>query len=243
MARPQRIPETQLSRVHRLEKKLDEAANEGKLEEAKLALDDLKTILSKYNHQARILQGYLKLYESALEAWDLGLAKRGFEYVRQGASKNTRTYLEATALLAIAHLRDQDLQKAEPYIVEVLKNDSVIKSEMTRTNFRKEIIERFDQEGTLAALSKSDTESYSKTKVHQEAVALLMEGKNEDDLQEHIGARTPQSVKDFLFKIDQFGKNILPHHERLLLPSPKDIVNNKQAGRIIFNGINRPLKN
>jgi hypothetical protein len=243
MARPQKIPAIQLNRVHRLEQKLDEAASKGELEKAKLALNELKIVLGKFDHQARILQGYLKLYESALEVWELGLAKRGLEHVRKSASKKTRTYLEATALLAIAHLRDKNLTKAEPFIVEVLRNDSVIKSEDTRATFRKEIIERFDQEGTLAALAKIEPESYSNTKIHQEALALLMEGKNEEDLQEYIGARAPQSVKDFLFKIDQFGKNILPHHERLLLPSPKEIVNNRQTGGVIFSGIKRKAYN
>nr|WP_320116525.1 hypothetical protein [uncultured Desulfuromonas sp.] len=239
MGRPQKIPASQLKRVHRLELMLEEAANNGELEKAKLALDELKVILSKFDHRARILQGYLKLYEASLEAWELGIAQKGFEYVRKNTSKKTRTYLEATALLAIAHLREQNLQKAEPFIVEVLKNDSVIKSKETRIHFRKEIIERFDQEGILAALAKILPESYDNDQIHKEALALLMEGKNEEDLQEIIGARAPQSVKDFLFKIDQFGKNILPHHERLLLPSPKDIINNRQAGGVIFAGIKR----
>ena len=132
MPSPKKIPPDQLARVRSLEDVLVRAASAGNLKKAKLALNDLRTILETYGHGARLLQNYLKLYEAALESWDLGLAKRGFRIVRQRANKRTRLYLEATALLALTHLREQDLFAAEPLMAEVLRDDCVIRSETQR---------------------------------------------------------------------------------------------------------------
>lgn len=238
---PKKIPKTQLNRVKELEGVLELYASAGNLKKAKLALNELKEILSKYGHDARIMQGYLKLYEAALESWDLDLAKRGFRFVRNNTNKKTRTYLEATTLLAIAYLRDQDLVSAEPLMASALKDEYVIKSESKRAQFRREVIERFDQEGALAALGQAHPDLQSEAQIHQDAIKLLKEGKNEDELHEIIGNQTPQSVKDFLLKVDGMSKNLLPHEERLLLPSPKEVIKNKQVGKVIFNGVRRKL--
>lgn len=238
---PRKLPKTQLDRVKGLEEVLDIYASAGNLRKAKLALNELKEILRKYDHDARIMHGYLKLYEAALESWDLNTAKRGFQFVRNNTNKKTRIYLEATTLLAIAHLRDQDLVGAEPLMASALRNEYVIKSEAKRTQFRREVIERFDQEGALAALGQAHPELQSEAQIHQDAIKLLKEGKNEDELQEIIGKQTPQSVKDFLLKVDAMSKNLLPHETRLLLPGPKEIIKNKQVGKVIFNGVRRKL--
>ena len=241
MPRPIRIPDQKLARVKELEVVLEKYASAGNLKKAKIALDELKGILGKYHHDARIMQGYLKLYEAALESWDLNLAKRGFQFVRNNTNRKTRTYLEATTLLAIAHLRDQDLVGAEPLMASALRDEHVIASESMRAAYRREVIERFDQEGALAALGQAHPELQNEAQIHHDAIKLLREGKNEDELQELIGNQTPQSVKDFLLKVDTMSKNLLPHEERLLLPSPKDVIKNKQVGGIIFNGMRRKL--
>lgn len=238
---PEKIPEKQLERVKSLEKQLEKYALSGDLIKAKLALDELKNILSRYNHSARILQGYLKLYEAALETWQLDTAKRGFQFVRDHADKNTRLYLEATSLLAISHLREQNIFSAEPLMAEVLKNDHVIKSPAKRDEFRAEIIDRFDQEGALASLAACHPEHKAEAEIHAEAVAILRQGKNERDIQEIIGTAVPNSVKDFLLRVDRLSKNMLPHEKRLLLPSPSDVIKNKSVGNIVFRGIRRKV--
>lgn len=183
----------------------------------------------------------MKLYEAALENWDLDLAKRGLTFVRQNTNKNTRLFLEATALLAIAHLRANDLPGAEPLMAEVLRNDEVITSKSRRTKFRQEIIARFDQEGALAALAQEHPALQSEAEIHEAAIRLLKDGKNEDDLDEIIGDQTPQAVKDFLLKVDQLSKNLLPHEERPLLPSPKQVLKNRYVGKLVFNGLRRKI--
>ena len=166
MARPRKIPEQQLARVHRLEAILSAATEAGDLPRAKIALDDLRPILERYHHNHRVLEAYLMLYETALEAWDLDLAKRGFEFVRREANKRTRLYLEATVLLAVAHLRSQDLFSAEPLMAEALRNDDVITSKPQRDAFRREAIERFDQDEASASMARLHPEVMHEAQVH-----------------------------------------------------------------------------
>lgn len=238
---PSKIPEEQLKRVRALESRFQQELEAGNLKKAKLVFDQVKDILAIYNHDARMMQGYLQMYEAALELWELDLAKRGFRFVRERTSSNTRMHLEATTLLAIAYLRDRDVFSAEPLMAEVLTNEMVIKSGEQREQFRLEVVNRFDQEGALAALADAYPEHKAEAEVHGEALKLLREGKTDDELQEIIGSSVPQSVKDFLLKVDQMSKNLLPHDQRLLLPSPKEIIKNKGVGGVIFNGLKRKL--
>lgn len=230
-----------MERVKALEVRLDVLASTGKLKPAKLVLDELKTILQKYHHNARVMQGYLKLYEGALETWQLDIAKRGFQFVRANTSSDTRLFLEATTLLAIAHLREQDTFSAEPLMAEVLRNDAAISSKTQREIFRREVVDRFDQEGALAALAACHPDHKTEADVHSEAIRLLREGKGPEDIQENLGSTVPQSVKEFLLKVDRLSKNMLPHEQRLMLPSPTEVVKNKGVGGVIFAGIKRKL--
>ena len=241
MPRPIKLPEKQLTRVHELEKRFSYHLSNGSLRESKIILDELKGILYPYHHNARVLENYLKLYEVALESWQIDLAKRGFQFVRDNCNKNTRLYLEATTLLAICHLREQNIFSAEPLIAEVLKNENIIKSEKKKIEFRREIIERFDEEGVLAALAKSFPELKSEAEVHSAALEILKQGKSEGDIQEMLGESVPQDVKDFLLKVDQMSKNMLTYEHRLMLPSPKEVIKNKSTGDIIFRGLRRKL--
>lgn len=235
MTRPRKIPEQQLARVRRLEDILSAATECGDLTRAKIALNDLRPILERYHHSHRVLQAYLMLYETALEAWDLDLAKRGFDFVRREANENTRLYLEATVLLAVAHLRTQDLFSAEPLMAEALRNDNIIKSRSQRDIFRREAIARFDQDGALAAMARLHPEAMHEAQVHQGALELLRKGLNEQDIEEDLGRRIPQEVKEFIMKVDVLSRKLLPHETRLLLTSPADVVKNRQVARLVYN--------
>ena len=239
MPRPKKIPTKQLEHIKALEAQLEKYALAGELNRAKLVLNELRDLCRPFHHEARLLEGYLKLYEAALESWNLDTAKRGFQFVRENANQNTRLHLEATTLLAVAHLREKNTFSAEPLIAEVLQNETVIKSEAQRDIFRKEVIERFDQEGALAALAECHPEHKAEAEVHAEAIALLREGKGERELQERLGASVPQSVKDFLLRVDKLSKNMLPHDQKLFLPSPAEVVKNRGVGDVVFSGIKR----
>lgn len=240
---PVKLPKEQLARVHELESRFSVELKKGNLKNAKLILNDLKEILSAYYHEARILENYLKLYETALETWQIPVAIKGFQFVRNNANENTRLHLEATTLLAICYLRKKKLNLAEPLMAEVLQNDKVIKSKSKRFEFRAAIVERFDQEGALAALAESSPymSANSEKEIHEEAVEILKQGKNEDDIREMLGASVPESVKDYLFRIDSISKNLLSFEQRKRLPGPKEVIKNKNLGSIIFGGFKRKL--
>ncbi|MBI2353738.1 MAG: hypothetical protein HYV06_01700 [Deltaproteobacteria bacterium] len=241
MARPIKIPEQHLERVRRLEGILATAAESGDLTRAKVALNDLKPILERFHHHHRIHEAYLKLYEAALEAWDLLTAKQGFQFVRRETKKNTRLYLEATVLLAVAHLRSNDLFSAEPLMAEALRNEEVITSKTQRDIFRCEAIDRFDQEGALAAMAKMHPEVMHEAEVHHNALQVLRKGLNEEDIQEVLGSQVPQQVKDFILKVDMLSRKLLPHETKLLLPCSADVVKNRNIAQIIFLGVKRKL--
>ena len=83
MPLPVKIPKKQLARVHDLESRFSGELKKGNLKSAKLILNDLKEILKVYFHEARILENYLKLYETALESWQISIAIKGFQFVRK----------------------------------------------------------------------------------------------------------------------------------------------------------------
>lgn len=241
MPRQEKIPAQELEKVQQFEKVILQEANLGNLEKAKIALNKIKPILNRYHHKARLLQSYLVLYEGALENWNLDLAKRGFEFVRREASKETRLYLEATFLLAVSHLREQDLFSAEPYIFEVVNNEHFIPSKKQREIFLREVIDRFDQEGAITALAKTYQEILPEAELHTRAMELLRNGANEEDLEIHLGKSVPQAVKEFILRVDQLSKKALPPGDLLLLPSPREVINNQKVGSLVFFGVKRRL--
>jgi Tfp pilus assembly protein PilF len=87
-----------------------------------------------------------QFFELALDANQYDFAIEGFLSNRRPVNTKTRLHLEATALLAIAYLRKGDIEKAKPFIKDVLQNRNIIKSPTTRAKFNKEIITRFDEE-------------------------------------------------------------------------------------------------
>jgi hypothetical protein len=180
------------------------------------------------------------LFEAALEAGKLQIAKTGFSGVRKLVSTRTRVYLEATALLAICHLREKDLEKAEPLIAEVLQNDNVIRSNRRRRQFRIRIHHRFAEEGLLAALRGHGTERLEVNDIHFKAGQLLQE-KTEDQLFAELGQAIPPQVKDFLLRVDQLSRRQFPKIEVKYLPRPENLLENKKAGETLFSSIRRVL--
>lgn len=167
---------------------------------------------------------------------------RGFIGNRKLVNKNTRLYLEATALLAICYLRKNDYEKSKPYIQEVLQNEKVIKSERTRREFHHAIINRFDEEAALFSLKVERNEHLDLEEIQKEA-ALLLSSNTVDGIYLILGKSLPKQTKDILFQIDDFSKNQLSSAERKMLPSPKDMIKNEMAGKTVFQSLKRVVYN
>lgn len=238
-----KLTSIQKERVSRLQDALQLAANKGDFELAKIIIRDLEHIFNSTGNDAKLLQARIRLYEAAMEAGNVATAESGLINIRSKANKYTRTFLEASSILAICYLRMKNLKKAEPIIREVLTNDSVIKSHTKRIDFRKNIIDRFDEEGLLFAM-RDDSSTFVRhnyIEIENEAGNLIRHNANEDDLFETIGSNVPSFAKNVLKQVDDFSKKQLPSAERLSLPSGSELMENKKIGKTLFSSLKRVL--
>lgn len=238
-----KLTDIQKNRLSILDPQLNVALAKKDLASAKLIMRDIQEVLGITNNMTKLAQYKNWLFELALEVGDYEFAERGFISNRKLVNKNTRIYLEATSLLAICYLRIEKYEDAKPLIQEVLKNGKVIKSERTRSLFKKNIIERFDEEVALYSLKDpSFRGQYDINELEKEAI-LLIQTKTEDEIFENIGQQTPEYTKHLIFEIDSFSKKQLSFTERKLLPSPEETIKDKQAGKTIFSSFKRVIYN
>jgi len=101
MARPPRLTEIQKERLARLEPQLKIAVAEKDFGTAKKIVSDIQEFLRPTGHISRLVQVKNWLFELAIEIGEYDYAARGFIGNRKLVNKNTRLYLESTALLAI----------------------------------------------------------------------------------------------------------------------------------------------
>lgn len=240
--RPPKLTDKQKERLKVLEPKLKIAILERDFETAKSLVIDLQNLLRKTGHLTRLIQSKNRLYELALEIDEISFAIRGFEGNRKLVSDKTRLYIEATALLAICYLRQEKIEKAKPLIKEVLKNESVLKSERTRKKFRKEIVERFNEETALYSLKNKKKEEFTENELETEIIKLVSR-KTESEIYSSLGKSVPQHTKYLLFQVHEFSTKQLPSAERLLLPSPDDKIKDKEIGKTVFQSVKRVLYN
>ena len=180
---PIKLTDIQKRRLSVLKPQFEKALFSRDLNTAKIVLNDIQSTLSLNNHLTLLAQYRNWFFELALDKEKYAIAESGFISVRRSVRKNTRIYLEASALLAICYLRLSNVEKAKPLIREVLNNGGVIKTERTRRLFNKNIIQRFDEEVALYSLTDKYkmTADYSIEMLESE-VGLLVATKNEDEL-------------------------------------------------------------
>lgn len=240
--REPKLTETQKARLKTLEPKLKVAIEERNIETAISLTKDIQDLLKPTGNYNRLIQSKNRLYELAIDCNRIELAISGLLSNRKVISKNTRLHLEATALLAIAYLRKNDLENAKPYIKEVLQNDNVIKTEYRRIEFNSEIIQRFDEEIAFASLQDITTEKFSIEEVEQDVIKTV-QTQNEDEIYENIGRLVPEKSKYYLFQVHEFSLKQLPSAERLALPSPDQKIKDGEMGKTVFQSIKRVIYN
>lgn len=237
-----KLTEIQKRRLKVLEPKLKVAISKRDFQTAKTLALDLQNLLKPTGHFTRLIQSKNRLYELALEIDELDTAIRGLESNRAVVNSNTRLYLEATSLLAICYLRQEEIELAKPLIKEVLTNDKVIKSSRTRKQFRLEIIDRFNQETALYSLKNKDKEKFTKEEL-QEQVGKILMSQNESEIYTTLGKSVPQHTKYLLFQVHQYSLKQLPSAERLALPSPEEKIKDKEVGLTVFQSVKRVIYN
>ncbi len=190
-------------------------------------------------HETRLMQAKNWYFEAEMEAGNYQIATSGFTGIRARVSKRTRIYLEATSLLAICHLRQKNLDEAEPLIHEAL-NSKAISGEKRRKQFINKLTERFEEEGALAALIDSNDEELNVEKIQNEA-GILIQSKTQEELEKAVGESIPPATVDFILKIHELSKKQLPEHELKYLPSPRYRKKKIDLGKKIIKAFNRVL--
>lgn len=240
MPRPPKLTDVQKRRLSVLEPKLRHCARIGDLKLAKNICGDLQGILRPTGHLARLYQNKNYMFEAAMEAGELSFAKAGFSGIRKSANEGTRVYLEASALLAVCYLRESNFESAKPLITEVLSDETSITSVQGRRDFRRRVIERFNEEGALATLKMVGTDKLDGNKLEEDA-GRFVATQNEDEIFENFGDSVPQRTIQFLYEIDSFSQKQLPGSEQKLLPSPEEKTQKKEVGRTLFSAVRRVL--
>jgi len=229
-----KLTEEQKSKLRLLEPSLKIAAARRDLEECKKLTAYIQNILRPTGHKTRLMQSKNWLFETAMEVGEIDYAIKGFSDVRQKVAKSTRLYLEATALLAICHLRKRDLNKAKPYMVEALRCERNIKSENGRFEFKVSLAKRFDEEALLASIATDESEFMDLDKIQSDA-AKLIQTKHEDEILEMLGANIPEGALDFVERVHAESKNLLTYEEKLRLPSPATFQQKKKLGKGVLS--------
>lgn len=226
------------NRLEKLALQFKKAVQEKNIADAKIIISDLQQVLRTLGKMTRLVEFKNQLFELAIEEKDYDFAIDGFLSNRTLVNNSTRLHLEATALLAIAYLRKNDIQNAKPFIKEVLQNKNVIKTEATREKFNKEIIARFDEECALASLKSNNKVEINIDELHQEVIKALNTSTDEH-LYITIGKTIPKFTKDLLYEVDKFSKNQLPYKEQKLLSTPEELIKDEPAGRTVFSSFKR----
>jgi hypothetical protein len=240
MPRAPILTKHQKQRLHALEPALRNAARVGDYSTAERITAEIQTLLRPSGHETRLMQAKAWLFEAAMEAGDLETARLGFIGIRKKTQEGTRTYLEATALLAICYLRKDRLDLAAPLIAETLRREKSIGSEARRRRFIRTIIKRFEEEGALASLKGYGDERLDPVQVQSEA-GDMVRTMNEDEVFANLGRSLPKKTVAYLLKIDEFSRGQLLSAEVRYLPLPEELVKHSELGRTVFSSIRRVL--
>lgn len=239
---PPKLTEVQKKRLAYLEPRLKDAVKLRDYALAKTVALDIQSLLRSTGHETRLMQSKNWLYEGAIEAGEYSTAERGLKAVRKKLNSNTRVHLEATALLAICLLRQGKTSQAEPYMAEVLDNDKVIRSDNKRAEFRRHIIQRFEEEGVLSAVQDSAPREHPDPKaVQDEAGYLLIQNTSDEELHRRIGIASPPDARAIILKIDNFSRKRLPMHEIKLLAPPEEKEKQEKVGMTVAEALKRRL--
>lgn len=240
MPQPPKLTESQKEQLAVLEPELRDAVNLGDYEAAKRITARIQRLLRPTGHETRLMKAKAWLFEAAMEAGNLQIAAVGLQGIRQKTSRQTRIHLEATALLAICLLRQNQVERAEPLIAEVLRGDKYIRSERQRRTFRLEIKQRFEQEGALAVLRGVGEERLVPAEIEDEA-GRLVRTSTEDEILATLGSQLPEQVVRRLLNLDEIARRALPEADLKYLPKPREIVEEGAVGRTVYGAFRTVL--
>lgn len=238
---PPRLTESQKKSLHIWEPALRAAVNRGDYTTAKAAVKHIQDILRPTGHETRLMKAKNWLFEAAMEAGNLQFAITGLSGVRKKVSSRTRIYLEATALLAVCHLRQGDVESAKPFMSESIRIARInIKTERQRAIFWQKLIKRFEEESLIAALSGTGSDHLDESVIQKEA-GRLVQMRSEEDIILLLGQAVPVSAFNIMDEVKSYSLKLLTPHEQKLLPSPEERTNTSESGEKLLSSFARIL--
>jgi len=219
MQKPPPLTKEQKARIAALEPQLKLCVRSADLAKAKRITIQIQELLRPTGHETMILQAKNWLYETAMESNNLTYAKMGFEGTIQKSSPRTRLNLEATSLLAICYLREQNTEKARELIIKAVENINNIKSDERRKQFHLRLLERLEEESILVGLIDKSGSPLNLEEVDKEAIKLVM-SKSENQILIEMGKAIPQKSIDLLSEVRTTYTLRLSAPDRKFLPPP-----------------------
>lgn len=210
-----------LAKLRPLEEKLKRATRAGEPEIAIELAGQIQSLFENNRRHFRLLRAKLWAFEAALEANRLTYAESGFQGIRKLAGKQTKLYLEASALLSICLLRQNKPKESKTIIRDVVKKVNNISSDRTRRKFQKRFVARIEEECILVSLFNTADTDMDPSKIHEKAV-LLIQKNSEAEILKLIGNSVPTSGILLLRDVRNYSIKQLPAPDQKLLPAPEN---------------------
>jgi hypothetical protein len=227
-----------LKELKPLEESLQKAVAQQEPEAAIEAATRIQALFPNNRGHHRLLRAKLWAYEACLDANRLAYAESGLVGIRKLSNSGTRLHLEASALLAIAYLRQKRTDQAKVLIREVISNINDIASNRTRHQFQKRFIERVEEECILAELIGTGDQQLDIKEVEAKAIFLIQRS-SDDEIYKLIGSSVPIAGVKLLSDVRNFSLLQLPAPDRKLLPPPDKAEEPKSIGRTTFAVLRR----
>jgi len=238
MKKPPPLTKEQKEKLAVLAPQLKFCVKSANLDKAKRITGQIQELLRPSGHETMILQSKNWLYETAMESTNLTFAKMGFEGTIQKSSPKTRLNLEATSLLAVCYLREQNIEKARELIIKAVDNINNIKSNERRRQFHRRLIERLEEESIFVGLIDKSADPLELAEVDKEAVKLVMT-KSENEILTEMGNAIPRKSIDLLSDVRNTYKLRLPAPDRKFLPPPLTEDTKEELGKRANSALKR----
>lgn len=229
MRLPPKLTKFQIDELAKLEPALRSCLRTANCKRAEKLMTQIQLLLKPTGHTSRLLQAKNWFFECSMEGGQLEFAISGFEGVRKLMSDNTRTHLEATALLGICYLRKGNVDLAKKYLRETVRKINNIQSDKRRRQFHKRLLTRIEEECVLSGLVDFGGGKLDLDEVHDCAIELV-KTKSEEEIAEILGTLLPPKSIFLLTSVREFTVNEIIIGDRKFLPAPPDTKKPRELG-------------
>lgn len=92
----------------------------------------------------------------------------------------------------------------------------------------------------MSTLTSEHKVHIDEDEIERESIKII-QTLTEDEIFSHIGQRSPKATKDLIFQIHDFSIKQLPQVERFALPSPNQMITDREVGITVFESVKRVI--